>query len=413
MKFDKKDLLAALKIANRVAGKSTSFPVLGYGKFADGHLHATNLEIGVKIPLGIDSMKNETFLLPLKQLTNIVRSLDSDTVEILAAAGTEGVKINGMFEIFGLPASEFPGFDIPKTTGWATVEKTALKNVLPAVSRDNDMLNGVYFDAEQQKCVATDGHRLHMSTASIGGNSFMLPANELNAVISSLGKDEDKITLKTSVRKIIKGEPSDPPEQDILDGLKKSQLISLAEDYFDIIFNDKTKIAEMREQLMAEMEKAAEPDYSEEVENVVIVTEKATFIIRPMEIRFPNYQSVLPENPTYTVIVKRGEFLAAVKQAITMTDAQYRAGKLTFNGKGIVEMESVNPDIGKYQRFTVPMVGHVEPAIEAGFNPFYLRDIMEVTKDDDAEFRLEINWHNSPLIFNHETFKGLVMPMRV
>jgi len=69
--------------------------------------------------------------------------------------------------------------------------------------------------------------------------------------------------------------------------------------------------------------------------------------------------------------------------------------------------------VGTYQRLTVPMAGHVDPAMEAGFNPSFLRDIMNVTKDNDAEFEVGVNSNSLPLTFNLGSFEGLVMPMRV
>ena len=419
MIINRKELLDALKIANRIVPKSSSMPILATvqldGKSAT--LQATDLETGVEIPLEIPKTA-EKYTLSAHRLTDIVRSLDADDVEIKAMDG-EGqenwVNINGLFEIAGLDADEFPRFDIPETTGYVTVEKKALQNVIPAVTREASgfKLSGVYFDTEQGKCVATDGHRLHMEPINIEGGSVMVDSEALKTIISSLGKDEDEITLKTDAKRVIEREASDPPDEDILEGLKKSQLNSLADDYFGLRFDNKDKIDDIREELMAEMRKASEPIYSETARSVVVKTEKATFAMRPMEIRFPDYIQVFPEKTAHTVTIKRGDFLPAINQALTMANKTYKAVRLTFNGKGTIEMESVNPDVGTYQRLTVPMTGHVDPAMEAGFNPSFLRDIMNVTKDNDAEFEVGVNSNSLPLTFNLGSFEGLVMPMRV
>jgi len=301
-------------------------------------------------------------------------------------------------------------------SGFVTVGKKALENVIPAVTREEAgfKLSGVYFDAEQGKAVATDGHRLHMEPINAEGGSVMVDGKALGTVISSLGKDEDEITFKTDTKKVIEREATDPPGKTLLHGLKKEQLISLAEDYFVGLswVGDET-VANIREILMAEMQKAAEPVYSETARHVVVKTEKATFVIRPMEIRFPDYVQVVPKEAVHTITVKRGDFLPAVNQALTMANERYKAVRLTFNGKGTIEMESVNPDIGNYQRLTVPMTGHVDPQVEAGFNPAHLKAIMEITKDNDAVFEVGVNSNVLPLTFNLGSFEGLVAPMRV
>ena len=417
MLLNKKKLLDALRIANKVVPKSSSMPILSTvqidGKSAT--LQATDLDTGIEIPLEI-ARTAEKFTLSAKRLTDIVRSLDADDVEIKVMDGNKNwVNINGLFEIAGFDADEFPVFEIPKTTGFVTVGKSALQNVIPATTKEEAgfKLSGVYFDAEQEKCAATDGHRLHMEPINVDGGSVMVPVPALRAVISSLGKDEDEVMLKTDVKKVIEREASDPPDEDILDGLKKAQLINLADDYFDITFHKDDKIAGMRDHLMTRMQEESEPVYSNTARNVVVKTESATFVIRPMELRFPDYTQIVPENPTHTITIKRGDFLPAINQALTMANERYKAMKLTFNGKGTIEMESVNPDVGTYQRLTVPMGGHVEPAVEAGFNPSYLKNIMEITKDNDAEFEVGVSSSSLPLTFNHGSFQGLVMPIRV
>jgi len=241
----------------------------------------------------------------------------------------------------------------------------------------------------------------------------MVDTRALNVVVSSLGKDEDEITFKTDTKKVIEREASDPPDKDILDGLKKAQLISLAEDYFGLYYAKDDKVDTIREHLMSAMQEKSETVYSEEIKAIVVKTEKATFATRPVEGRFPDYLQVIPKETANTVTVKRGDFLPAINQALTMANERYKAVRLTFNGKGTIEMESVNPDVGSYRRLTVPMTGHVDPGIEMGCNPAFLKDIMEITKDDEAEFEVGVNSNSLPLTFNHGTFEGLVMPMRV
>ena len=424
MLINKKELLDALAIANRVVEKKSSMAILSCVRI-DGKsctMQATDLDVGVTIPLEI-SQSDELFTLSARRITDIVRSLDADDVEILALESTEEtprenwVGINGLFEISGYDADEFPQFEIPETTGYATIGKTPLQNILPAVCKDADSgfkLNGVYFDADQGKSVATDGHRLHLEPIEVDGGSFMMPIKALRNILSSLGKDEDEITFGTVVQKIVEKEGSgEPPEKTLLTGLNRPQLCSLAEDYFDITFDDEVKVPTIKKTLMDKMVEASKIVYRESVKNAVVKTEAATFVVRTLETRFPDYASIVPENPAHVITVKRGEFLAAVEQSLTMANERYKAVKLTFNGKGTIEMQSVNPDIGNYQRLTVPMSGHVDPAVEAGYNPAYLRDIMNVTKDNDAEFEVGVNSESLPLTFKLESFEGLVMPMRV
>lgn len=421
MIINRKELLDALKIAIKVVSKSSSFAVLSCVKL-DGKnavMQATDLETSVEIPLEMPRV-DEVCVLSARQLKDIVGSLESDDVDIKVEVDAEAgnrVNINGLFEIFGMAVDEFPEFNAPEDTqGYVTIGKAALKNVLPAVTREDSgfKLSGVYFDAEQEKAVATDGHRLHMEPIGISGKSFMVSGPTLGTVISCLGKDETEITFKSNSKRVIEREATDPPDKNILAGLKKEQLVGLANDFFvGLSWVGGETVADIRNVLMSEMNAAAEPVYSENTRAVIVKTEKATFITRPLEINFPDYMAVIPGEPVHTVTVKRGDFLPAINQALTMANERYKAVRLTFNGKGTIEMESTNPDIGTYQRLTVPMVGHVDPQVEAGFNPTFLKAIMDITNDNDAEFEVGVNSNSLPLTFNHGSFEGLVMPMRV
>lgn len=413
MKIAKSDLLSALAVANRVVDVKSKVPILECGKVKDGYLYATNLDIGVEIPMmSQEPPSKETFTFPLKRMTEIVKSLESETVELLENDGVMSVN-GGLFEINVLPADEFPDFEIPENIATqAVVGKDALKNVLPAVTKE-EYVSGVYFDAEAGRIVATDGHRLHMEPAIVNDLSFLLNADHAKALLKTAGKDDSEITLGVNTRKILI-EDTQVGGPEILNDLTKTQLINLADDFFGLKFTAKDKVADIRKAMADTMEATKPaPEYREEVQHLVVKLGDASFVMRPLITKFPDYHAVVPDTFAYDVKVQRGEFLNAVTQALTMANERYKAVRLTFNGKSTIEMEALNPEVGSYRRLSVPMKGHVEPAIESGYNPVYLRDIMNITKDDESEFSLGLNDATKPLVFTQGTFTGLVMPMRV
>uniref|UniRef100_A0A6M3X9K6 Putative DNA polymerase n=1 Tax=viral metagenome TaxID=1070528 RepID=A0A6M3X9K6_9ZZZZ len=425
MKINKKKLLAALRIASRVVEKKSHMPILGTVLIANGIMKATNLDIGVNIALDAEMDKDEKFCINCRRLTDIVRSLDAETVEIMAKEN-QAVKINGYFEVYNMKADEFPDFNMAEAEidekNHVTISKGALQRVASSATNEECGFNlaGVYFDGENSVAVASDGHRLHMENVEMSGPAWFLPLTAIRVIMPAC---KDEVTFKVfKAQQVVVRPESEKPEADMLDGLDKSQLMALNDDYFGLEVSAKGTIKQIAKTMMDVMKEKAKPEYKDVIKNVLTTINGITFVVRTPETRFPDYKAIFP-NIVYTVNVKRDDMLPPLEQALSLSSERYKAVKMMFNGH--IEMECVNPDIGTYQRHTIPMKGNIEPEVRGGFNPVYLRDIVAMATDDveigvpeshvltKEDGTIEDIGLCKPLVFKHGTFTGLVMPMRV
>lgn len=102
-----------------------------------------------------------------------------------------------------LPADSLPMMTAPNAAGVerATVDAEALKTVLSfcehAICREEarHYLQGIYMDAAEGCCVATDGHRLALRRTSDLGNlpSVILPAKSVKVLLAMLDEGEVEI----------------------------------------------------------------------------------------------------------------------------------------------------------------------------------------------------------------------------
>ena len=419
MRIDRKELLKALAIAGKVVAKNGHMPILGCVLIDGKGMKATDLEVGVEIPLDIapqEEGEEEVFCIGHADLSKIVKSMESDSETVTISPKTEGedsetgnwVQIQDYWDLATLPADEYPVFETPKTSKdhWVTVGATALKNVLLASCKGDEVksLDHAMFDAESQKVVATDGHRLHMAPAKIEGVSWAINDHFAKIILGLLGKDEDEVTFKTSVVKIV--EEGNSPD---FTGKKKPDLVAMAEE-LKVEVPEKATVAQIKDAIT----ESTKDDGKLVVKNTVVSLENGTsFVCRvDGDIRFPDYKAVIPTEVKHSVVIRPKDVEKPLQQAMAIISENYRSVKLTFNGG--IDVENSNPDKGNYQRETIPVVsGKVEPALEMGLNPDLLRDVLSTAPKDTTEITVELVSADKPLVFKHGKFLGLVMPMRV
>lgn len=147
---------------------------------------------------------SESYCLHAKSLQEIVKTLEEDDVEIKPSGEKVGlftnlVSVGENFRNLGsMDVDEFPTLPEIEIDSEATIGKTGLTITLPATMGEGEgraTLSGVYFDADAGKACATDGHRLHMVSAT-AGKSFILPADAGRVMVATA--EEDEIRLQVS-----------------------------------------------------------------------------------------------------------------------------------------------------------------------------------------------------------------------
>ncbi|HEX5781003.1 MAG TPA: DNA polymerase III subunit beta, partial [Solirubrobacteraceae bacterium] len=141
-------------------------------------LRATDMEIGLRVPLEGDVAREGAVVLPARLLVDVVRALPADELTLELRAAEQDVELNSgsaTFHIRTLRLEDFPplpepgGDDQLDVPGPALVE-TVLK-VARAASRDETrpVLTGVLVSANEQelRMAATDSYRLAVKDTAL------------------------------------------------------------------------------------------------------------------------------------------------------------------------------------------------------------------------------------------------------
>src|SRR4051794_18482469 len=134
-------------------------------------LRATDMEIGLRVPLEGDVVRDGAVVLPARLLVEVVRALPGDSVSLELRPAEQDVEIvagSATFHIRTLRLEDFPPFPEPEGDGRVDVPgpafvETVLK-VARSASRDETrpILTGILVSAAESelRMVATDSYRL-------------------------------------------------------------------------------------------------------------------------------------------------------------------------------------------------------------------------------------------------------------
>lgn len=193
MKFicPREDLSKALQTVLRSVGARAGIPALGGVLMQLGDsgltLTTTDLELTTRVAIAVSGEAGQV-LLPARLLSEIVRNLPSEDVELVQEGAT--MRVAGGRARFGLrflPAEDFPQVQPdqqgPALSIDAGVFSRALGQVVIAASRDETrpVLTGVLFegDGNELRLAATDSYRLSLRRLSVeqaGDGKMLVPA---------------------------------------------------------------------------------------------------------------------------------------------------------------------------------------------------------------------------------------------
>jgi DNA polymerase III subunit beta len=358
-------LLAQLGTVSRVASTRSAVQALSGVQLQaqDGRaeLRATDMEVGLRVPLDAEIEREGVAVLPARLLLDVARALPSGgaTLELRPSEGdVEIVSGSATFHIRTLRAEDFPPFPEPggdqivRVPTRAFVETAA--KVARSASRDETrpILTGILVSAagSDLRMVATDSYRLSVKETTLeapleGSFEANVPARALQELVRiAQAGDEGELTI----------------------GVRANQVV------FDLA-------------------------------GVVLSS-------RLIDGQFPNYRQLLPDTHEHELTVSTPELTDVVRRMSLM--AQKNAPLRLHFGEGELKVSAQTPDVGEaHESMPVPFQG--EP-FEIGFNPDFLRDGLESVDADDLRLKLISPLRPGLIEAGDDSgFQYLIMPIRL
>jgi DNA polymerase III subunit beta len=358
-------LLAQLQTASRVASTRSAIQALSGVQLSATssacELRATDMDVGLRVPLEADVVREGVVVLPARLLLDVVRSLPAPQLSLELRSAEQDVELvsgNATFDIRTLRTEDFPPFPEPEPDSAVSLPvdafvATALK-VAGSASRDETrpVLTGILVSASERelRMVATDSYRLSVKETSL--ETPLSSAFEVNVPARAL--------------------------QEL------ARVATHAED-------QQLRVSVRQNQVLFELG-------------------GMTLSSRLIDGQFPNYRQLLPESfehelriagPELTDVVRRISLLAQKNAPLRLA---FSTGELTVSAQ--------TPDVGE-ARESMPVAFQGE-ALEIGFNPEFLRAGLEAIEEGDVLLKL-ISPLRPGLIeaADESGFQYLIMPIRL
>ena len=363
--LEREALLRQLQTVSRVASTRSAIQALSGVQLAaspsSSELRATDMDVGLRVPVEGEVIREGIVVLPARLLLDVVRLLPAPEVSLELRPQQQDVELvsgNATFHIRTLRAEDFPPFPEPEPESAVSLPveafvSTALK-VASSASRDETrpVLTGILVSASDRelRMVATDSYRLSvketaLETALPSGFEVNVPARALQELARVAGHVEDE-ELRISVRQN------------------------------QILF---------------------------ELGGVVLSS-------RLIDGQFPNYRQLLPETFEHELRLAGGELTEVVRR-ISLLAQKNAPLRLAFK-PGELTISAQTPDIGEALE-SLPVSFQGEP-LEIGFNPEFLRAGLEAIEEGDVVLKLISPLRPGLIESGDESrFRYLIMPIRL
>lgn len=364
--IQREPLLSALQKVQTVVEKKNTVQILGnilcVVQKQELSLCATDLEVGIKVTVPVDTHQEGKITLSAKHFLDIVKELPNKPLSITRKDNNwiEIVCGKSKFNIVSLSAEEYPSLPSFEDKNYFDVRTEALTDMITrtefAVSTDATRyhLNGVFFEHLENgvmRMTATDGHRLSFVDTEV---FLKMPELKRGIIIPKKGLSE--------IRKLLN-------EGESTIGL------AFERGYIFLKFND------------------------------------SYLFVRLIDGEYPDYRLVIPKSTEKTVKMDREIFNSALKRVSLLAHEKSRGVKLALQN-GSLTISSSNPDMGEArEEIDVEYTG--EP-MDIGFNSKYLLDCLSVMKTEFME--LHFKDRLSPGIVRGvgtQNHTYVIMPMRI
>ncbi len=360
------ELLAQLQTATRVASTRSAVQALS-GVMISAQpdtapeLLATDMEIGLRVPLNADVLQPGSVVLPARLLLDVARSLSADRLTLELRSAEQDVELicgATTFHLRTLRAEDFPSLPAPSPDTRVVLPAEAfvqtISRVARSASRDETrpVLTGILMSASGQelRMVATDSYRLSVKQTSL--ESPLHGTLEANVPARALQE----------LARIAQQAPAE------------SLAVSVGQN--QVVF---------------------------EIGDVALSS-------RLIDGQFPNYRQLLPESVEHELRLSSAELTEVVRRVSLL--AQKNAPLRLSFGEGELTISAQTPDVGEASE-TIPVPFHGE-SFEIGFNPEFLRDGLESVETDELVLKL-ISPLRPGLIESPDSgdFVYLIMPIRL
>ena len=207
--IDRDAFLKGLQMVQNIVEPRQTLPILANVLLeAEGEsvrMTATDLEVGARVSVPAKVGGKGAITVSARKLAEIVKELAAAAVALKV---TENVTVSlrcggATYRLVGLAPDDFPPVVPASPQSWVTLEAKILREMLTqtsfAVSHDETRyaLNGVLFafQGKDVRMVATDGHRLALSTRSLGQAiptaTGIVPRKAVTEIMRVLGAGEE------------------------------------------------------------------------------------------------------------------------------------------------------------------------------------------------------------------------------
>jgi len=360
------NLLSQLQTTARVASARSAVQALSgvmISALPDSQpeLLATDMELGLRVPLKTEVIRPGSAVLPARLLLDVARSLPAPSLTLELRTAEQDIELicgSATFHLRTLRAEDFPSLPSPNPETRITLPAEAfvqtINRVARSASRDETrpVLTGVLISAAGQelRMVATDSYRLSVKQTALetpvqGNLEANIPARALQELV-----------------RIAQQAPG--------------ETVAVSVDHNQAIF---------------------------ELDGVTLSS-------RLIDGQFPNYRQLLPESVEHELRLASAELTDVVRR-ISLLAQKNAPLRLSFS-EGSLNISAQTPDVGEAsESIPVPFAG--EP-FEIGFNPEFLRDGLESVESDELILKL-ISPLRPGLIESPEAgdFVYLIMPIRL
>lgn len=207
--IDRDAFLKGLQMVQNIVEPRQTLPILANVLLeAAGdsvRLTATDLEVGARVSVPAKVGAKGAITVSARKLAEIVKELPAAAVALKVSENvTVTLRCGGAtYRMVGLAPDDFPPVVPAAPQSWVSIEAKVLRDMLTqtsfAVSHDETRyaLNGVLFtfQGKDVRMVATDGHRLALSTRSLGqgvaGATGIVPRKAVTEIMRVIGAGEE------------------------------------------------------------------------------------------------------------------------------------------------------------------------------------------------------------------------------
>jgi len=308
-------------------------------------------------------MKDGKITIPGKRLMDTVRALPAGEITCTADTATNKVSLvtgNGEYRLTGESSESFPTIPEVKADTEFTIMDETLKrfvsNTIFAVSNDElrPAMTGIFFqlNGKEIRIVSTDGHRL--------------------------------------IRVIHTGVNTGKVKRDIIVPAKAMQSVAKAVSGGEcrITLDDK---------------------------HALFGFDGTTITARLIEEKYPNYESVIPQDNNKELKLNTSEFLSSIRRTSLYASSATHQVRLSLS-KNTLVVSAEDADFGSDAKETVKCEYTADP-MEIGFNAGYLVDVMSHIESEESSIMLS-NPTRAIIIHPAKQKEGenvvmLVMPVRL